>query len=69
MLSRTGTLFQLTLDLLRETLAKLNTPLVEGVDVPNSALGEGSMLVVNNQSTERSRCDFLGKNRCRWSVP
>ncbi len=65
----TSSLFQLALNLLCETLAKLDTPLIEGVDIPDSALRKRCMLIVNNQCTKRSRCDLLGKNTGRWSVP
>lgn len=39
---------QLRLDLLCQRLAKLNTPLVEAVDVPYGPLREGQVLVIDN---------------------
>ena len=54
---------QLLLDLLGQHLAQLHTPLVEGVDVPDGALGEGQVLVVRDQSTQRRRGDLLGQDR------
>lgn len=50
-------LIQLLENLLGQALAQLDTPLVEGVDVPNGTLGEGEVLVVDNQSTELSGTD------------
>ena len=52
-------LVQLSKNLLRQGLAQLNTPLVEAVDVPDGALGEGEVLVVDDQSTQGSRRDLL----------
>jgi len=43
---------QLSLDLLGQALSELDTPLVEGVDVPNGAFGEGDVLVVGDQGTQ-----------------
>ncbi len=59
---------QLLLDLLRKDLAQLDTPLVERVDVPDSSLGEGHMLVVGDQCTESSGRDLLGKDGGRRAV-
>lgn len=53
---------KLAKDALGELLAKLDTPLVEGVDVPDSALDEGEVLVVSDQSTESTRGDLLGED-------
>ncbi|GKT93537.1 hypothetical protein Ct61P_11387 [Colletotrichum tofieldiae] len=39
-------------NLLSKDLAKLNTPLVEGVDVPDGSLGEGKVLVVDDQGSQ-----------------
>lgn len=59
---------QLLLNLLRKDLAQLDTPLVEGVDVPDGSLGEGHMLVVGDQRTESSGCDLLGEDGGRRAV-
>jgi hypothetical protein len=53
---------ELGLDLLGKRLAELDTPLVEGVDVPDGTLGEGQVLVVGDQSTQSGRGDLLGQN-------
>lgn len=53
---------QLLLDLFGQDLAQLDTPLVEGVDVPDSPLGEGDVLVVGDQSTQSGRSDLLGED-------
>lgn len=63
----TGSL-QLLLDLLSKNLAQFNTPLVEGVNVPDCSFGEGNVFVVGNQSTQSRGCDLLGQNRGRRSV-
>ena len=51
MLRALSALIQLSLDLLRQGLAKFNTPLIEAVNVPHSALGERAVLIVCNQGT------------------
>ena len=60
---------QLLLDRLRKDLAQLDSPLIEGVDVPDGALGERDVLVVGNERTESAWCDFLRKNGRRGPVP
>lgn len=50
-------LVELLENLLGEDLAQLDTPLVERVDVPDGTLGEGEVLVVNDQGTELSGTD------------
>ena len=52
-------LIQLRLDLLGEGFAELDAPLVEAVDVPHRALGEGAVFVVGDQGAQGSRGDFL----------
>ena len=59
---------ELGLDLLGEALSELNTPLVEGVDVPDGALSEGDVLVVGDQSSESGWSDLLGEDRGGWAV-
>ena len=54
---------QLALDVLSKGLAQLDTPLVERVDVPDSTLGEGDVLVVGDQSTQGGRGELLCQNR------
>lgn len=59
----TGTIsLQLLLDVLGQDLAQLDTPLVEGVDVPDGALGEGEVLVVGDQGTQGGGGDLLGED-------
>src|SRR5215831_21303043 len=42
-------------DLLGERLAQFDAPLVEGIDLPDGALGEDAVLVERNQPTQRGR--------------
>ena len=51
---------QLGDDVLRELLAKLNTPLVEGVDAPDGSLSEDAVLVEGDQNTEGVRVELVG---------
>ena len=53
---------KLGLDLLGQDLAQLDAPLVEAVDIPDRALGEGQVLVVDDQGAERGRGDLLGED-------
>ncbi|KAI6752012.1 hypothetical protein HG531_006708 [Fusarium graminearum] len=50
-------LIKLLEDLLGQDLAQLDTPLVEAVDVPDSTLSEGEVLVVDDQSTQLGRAN------------
>lgn len=50
-------LVKLLENLLCEDLAQLDTPLVKAVDVPDGTLGEGEVLVVDDQGTQLSRAD------------
>lgn len=59
---------QLLLDLLGKNLAQLHTPLVEGVDVPDSTLSEGEVLVIRDQSSESGGSDLLSQNRSSGAV-
>lgn len=60
--------FELLLDLLRKDLAQLNTPLVEGVDVPDGAFCENDVLVVSDEGTQSGGRDLLGQNGSRRAV-
>lgn len=53
---------ELAEDALGELLAELDTPLVEGVDVPDGALDESEVLVVSDQGTESTGGDLLGQD-------
>lgn len=50
-------LIKLLENLLGKTLTQLNTPLVEAVDVPDSTLSEGEVLIVDDQSTQLGRAN------------
>lgn len=59
---------QLSKNLLGQHLSELDTPLIEGVDVPDGTLGEGDVLVVDNQCTKSGRGDLVCQDRCGRSV-
>src|SRR5262249_1099069 len=46
-------------DPLGEHLAQLHAPLVEGVDLPDGALGEDAVLIECDQLAERTRCQAI----------
>lgn len=68
MIRRSTRLIKLCLDFLGQTLAKLNSPLIKAVYIPDGALDEGEMFVIRNQRPEGGRCDFLGQDRRRRPV-
>lgn len=68
MRSRLLIIIKLSLDLLGQRLAELNTPLVEAVDVPDGTLGKRKVLVVDNQSTESRGCDLVSQDGGSRSV-
>src|SRR6185437_878732 len=55
-------------DLLGQRLAQLHAPLVEGVDLPDRALGEDAVLVERHQLAERGRRQLLQQERIRRPV-
>ena len=62
-------LVKLAENLLRQALAKLNTPLIEAVDVPDCALSEGQVLVVDDESTQLTWADgATDQDRSRRTV-
>lgn len=63
-----GVVLQLSQDNLCQLLTQLDTPLVEGVDAPDSTFNEGNHLVVCDQSTQSCRGDLLAQNGGCWSV-
>jgi hypothetical protein len=65
---RLARLIKLREDLLGKALAQLDTPLVEAVDVPDGALGEGEVLVVDDQGTQSGWGDLVGENGRRGAV-
>src|SRR5437899_6072995 len=56
-------------DPLRELLAELHAPLVEGIDVPNGPLREHAVLVERDQRAERLRRQPVSEDRRRRTVP
>jgi hypothetical protein len=65
---RLAGVIELGKNLLSQALAQLNTPLVEAVDVPDGALGEGQVLVIDDERSKSCRSDFVCKDRGGWSV-
>lgn len=62
-------LINLLENLFGKDLAKLNTPLIERVDVPDGALRKGEMLVVDDQRTQFRRADIAAdQDTCSWAV-
>lgn len=59
---------ELCQDFLGERLAQFDTPLVKAVDVPDGALRESKMLVVDDQCTQSCRRDLVSQNRGRRTV-
>src|SRR5882724_6903281 len=55
-------------DALSQHFAQLDTPLIEGVDVPNDPLGEDAVFVKSDELAERFRREPLGEDRIRWAV-
>ena len=56
---RFGLTFQFRHDTLRQHLAQLHAPLVEGIDVPEDALGKDRMFIEGHKLAERFRCEPL----------
>ncbi len=55
-------------DLLGKLLAKLNAPLIVGVDAPNGALDERDVLVHGDELTEGKRGQRVAENGGRGTV-
>ena len=55
-------------DALGQHLAKLDAPLVEGVDLPDGALGEDRMLVKSDELAESFRRQLVGQDGVRRAV-
>src|SRR6476660_8016070 len=51
-----------------QRLAQLDSPLIEGVDPPERALGEDAVLVESDESAERVRVEPLGEDRVGGAV-
>src|SRR3989442_1045622 len=54
---------QLRDDPLRQHLAELDSPLVEGVDAPDASLGEDAVLIQRDQAAEDLWVEALGEDR------
>ena len=63
-----GVALELGDDRLRQHLAELDPPLVEGVDAPDRALGEDPVLVERDEAAERAAGQPLGEDRVRRPV-
>src|SRR6476661_8108581 len=59
---------QLVGDLLGEYLAKLDAPLIEGVDGPDRSLYEHAVLIERNELAERRRSERLDQHGVRRTV-
>lgn len=59
-----GRLYSVRIRMIRtgQNLAQLNAPLVEAVDVPDSTLSEGDVLVVGNEGTQGTGSHLLDEN-------
>src|SRR5262245_4099896 len=55
-------------DLLREGLAQLHAPLIEGVDAPDRALGEDTVLIERNQLAQGGGSECFQEQRVRWPI-
>src|SRR6266478_3417127 len=65
---RFGPALELRDDALGELLAQLDSPLIEGVDVPDDALGEDAVFVEGDQLAERLGSEAIGHDRVRGTV-
>src|SRR5467141_3293507 len=55
-------------DALRKRLAQLNAPLIEGIDVPDHALGEDGVFVQSHQLAQSFRRQLFSEDRVRWTI-
>src|SRR4029450_11298788 len=55
-------------NLLGQHLAELDTPLVEGVNIPDGTLGEDGVLVERHELAERCRRELLGEEGIRRAI-
>ena len=55
-------------DFLGEDFSEFDTPLVEGVDVPDHALGEDAHLVERDEAAEGGGGEFFGEEDIRGAV-
>ncbi len=66
--ARRGRAFQFGDDPLGERFAKLDTPLIEGIDIPDHALGEDVVFVEGDELSENGRRETLGEDRVGWPI-
>lgn len=59
---------EIRLDILRQRLPELHTPLIERIDVPDRTLSKHHMLVVRNQRSQRTGRDLLRENARRRPI-
>src|ERR1700684_3062914 len=55
-------------DVLGQDLAQLDAPLIEGVDLPDGALGKYRVLIERNQLAQRFRCEFFRQEDVRRAI-
>src|SRR3984885_2557401 len=55
-------------DVLGEHLAQLDAPLIEGIDLPDGALGEYRVLIERDQLAQRFWCEFFRQEDVRRAV-
>src|SRR5713101_8599208 len=55
-------------DALRQDLTQLHAPLVEGIDIPNYALGEHRVFVERHQFPQGFRCQSFSQDRVRRTI-
>src|SRR5258708_4204541 len=63
-----GLALQLRDNALRQYLAQFDAPLIEGIDIPDHALGEYAVLVEGDQLSQRCRRQPLHQNGVGWSI-
>ena len=66
--SRLRSTLELGNDLLGQRFAQLDTPLVEGIDLPDRALGEDAVLVERDQLAQCGRRQVVEQDDVRWTV-
>jgi len=65
---RLGLAFKFGNDALGENLSEFDAPLIEGIDVPDDALGEYAVFVERNELSQRCRSQPVHKDSVGWSI-